>query len=66
MPQGDRTGPQGQGPRTGRALGFCSGYNTPGNTKGFDEEMGRGFGSGRGKGRGMGYGRGRRRRNRFD
>lgn len=64
MPQGDRTGPTGQGPRTGRALGYCSGYDKPGNTKGFDEGKGRGFGRGRGKG--MGYGKGRRRRNHFD
>ncbi|QRX63171.1 DUF5320 domain-containing protein [Dysgonomonadaceae bacterium zrk40] len=30
MPSGDRTGPLGQGPRTGRARGFCSGYDAPG------------------------------------
>jgi hypothetical protein len=30
MPQGDRTGPMGQGPRTGRAFGFCSGYDNQG------------------------------------
>ncbi|MBN1416107.1 MAG: DUF5320 domain-containing protein [Bacteroidales bacterium] len=60
MPQGDRTGPMGQGPRTGRALGFCSGYDSPGYTKGFGSGMGRGFGFGygRGMGRGRGYGRG--------
>src|SRR4030042_4255949 len=58
MPGGDRTGPMGQGPRTGRALGFCSGYDTPGYVKGFGGGMGRGFGFGRGMGRGMGYGRG--------
>ncbi|MBW2336933.1 MAG: DUF5320 domain-containing protein, partial [Deltaproteobacteria bacterium] len=23
MPQGDRTGPQGQGPKTGRSMGKC-------------------------------------------
>ena len=57
MPQGDRTGPMGQGPRTGRSLGFCSGYDTPGFSKGFGGGMGRGFGFGRGRGRGMGYGR---------
>jgi len=28
MPQGDRTGPNGAGPRTGRGLGYCTG-NTP-------------------------------------
>jgi len=30
MPRGDRTGPQGMGPRTGRAMGYCSGYDAPG------------------------------------
>ena len=30
MPGGDRTGPMGMGPRTGRAAGFCSGYGFPG------------------------------------
>jgi len=30
MPYGDRTGPLGQGPRTGRGLGFCEGYGAPG------------------------------------
>ncbi len=59
MPQGDRTGPMGQGSRTGRALGFCSGYDTPGYTKGFGGGMGRGYGFGRSRGRGMGYGRSR-------
>jgi hypothetical protein len=43
MPLGDRTGPMGQGPRTGRALGFCSGYDSPGYTKGVGGGMGRGF-----------------------
>jgi hypothetical protein len=37
---GDRTGPMGRGPMTGRALGFCqgnptSGYTTPGYGQGF-------------------------------
>ena len=59
MPQGDRTGPMGQGSRTGRALGFCTGNNTPGFAKGFGGGMGIGFGFGRGHGRGMGSGRGR-------
>ena len=44
MPAGDRTGPLGQGPRTGRASGFCSGYNTPGNVTSFGGGMGRGRG----------------------
>jgi len=30
MPFGDRTGPLGLGPRTGRAAGFCAGYGMPG------------------------------------
>ncbi len=30
MPGGDRTGPWGEGPRTGRKAGFCSGYKMPG------------------------------------
>lgn len=30
MPGGDRTGPMGFGPMTGRAAGYCAGYNVPG------------------------------------
>ena len=30
MPGGDRTGPRGAGPMTGRAAGYCAGYATPG------------------------------------
>lgn len=30
MPRGDGTGPTGMGPRTGRGMGYCSGYSTPG------------------------------------
>ncbi|MHA1972014.1 MAG: DUF5320 domain-containing protein [Candidatus Hodarchaeales archaeon] len=60
MPRGDRTGPWGQGPRTGRGLGYCSGYATPGYTKGPGMGWGRGYGGGRGwrggGGRGWGYG----------
>lgn len=59
MPSGDRTGPMGQGSRTGRALGLCSGNDTPGYAKGFGGGMGRGSGFGRGRGMGMGYGRSR-------
>ncbi len=55
MPRGDRTGPMGQGPVTGRGLGYCSGYESPGFAKGFG--MGRGFGRGRGFGH-YGFGRG--------
>ena len=54
MPAGDRTGPMGQGPMTGRGAGFCAGNNAPGYGRG------RGFNrfSGNSSGRGMG-GRGR-------
>ena len=56
MPRGDRTGPMGYGPMTGRGLGYCAGYASPGYTKpGFGY---RGFGGGWGRGWGRGYGRG--------
>jgi len=66
MPRGDRRGPNGMGPMTGRAAGFCSGSNTPGfaNTGavgGYGQGMGagRGFGGGfHGAANGAGYGRG--------
>jgi len=48
MPQGDRTGPMGMGPMTGRRMGYCAGYDRPGfANQGFG---GRGFGRGRGMG----------------
>ena len=49
MPRGDRTGPRGLGSRTGRRLGLCSGYSSPGYTKG--PGMGMGWGQRRGYGR---------------
>ncbi len=60
MPLGDRTGPVGAGPRTGRGLGLCNGYAVPGylNT-GYGYGRGAGFGRGGGFRRGMGYGFGR-------
>ena len=61
MPSGDRTGPEGYGPRSGRSLGYCSGYDSPGYIKGVPRGgrgCGRGFGRGPGKGFGRGYGRG--------
>jgi hypothetical protein len=63
MPRGDRTGPDGMGSMTGRNLGYCNGYDSPGFTKGVPRGgagfgMGRNFGRGRGYGRGMGVGRG--------
>ena len=30
MPRGDRTGPMGHGPMTGRGAGYCAGFDTPG------------------------------------
>ena len=45
MPRGDRTGPAGMGPMSGRAAGFCAGLNRPGFMSG---GFGRGFGMGRG------------------
>lgn len=30
MPRGDRTGPMGAGPMTGRRAGYCAGYGMPG------------------------------------
>jgi len=53
MPRGNKTGPAGQGPLTGRGRGYCAGYNQPG-------FMTPGFGGGRGWGRGLGRGFGRR------
>ena len=57
MPRGDRTGPMGEGPMTGRQLGYGAGYDSPGYTKSPGIGMGRGFfGRGRGFfGRGRGY-----------
>lgn len=54
MPGGDRTGPAGLGPMTGRAAGFCAGYPMPG----YANPIGRRgfFGRGRGFG-GGGWGR---------
>ncbi|MBN2525228.1 MAG: DUF5320 domain-containing protein [Deltaproteobacteria bacterium] len=54
MPQGDRTGPNGQGPMTGRMAGFCAGYEVPGYAS---APMGRG-GGGFGRRCGRGYRRG--------
>jgi hypothetical protein len=53
MPGGDRTGPEGRGPMTGRRAGFCTGNQAPGY-----EKPRYGFGRGLGRGSGRGYGRG--------
>ncbi len=56
MPGGDHTGPLGQGPRTGRAAGYCAGYDMPGY---MNPIPGGGYG-GLGRGRGGGWGGGGR------
>ena len=48
MPGGDRTGPRGMGPMTGRGRGYCAGFAAPGYVN-----------AGTGWGRGMAWGRGR-------
>jgi hypothetical protein len=61
MPRGDRTGPQGQGPKTGRGLGKCStkgGSPAPLGQDGMGTGRGQGRGSGKGAGRGQRKGRG--------
>lgn len=61
MPRGDRTGPNGMGPRTGWGLGFCNGNDEPGfaNTAYWAGRRGRrGGGRGRGARPGRGGGRG--------
>ncbi|MCP4634568.1 MAG: DUF5320 domain-containing protein, partial [candidate division Zixibacteria bacterium] len=57
MPGGDKTGPLGAGPRTGRAAGYCTGYGMPGYANPMPG-YGRGFGGGYGRGYGQGFGRG--------
>jgi hypothetical protein len=54
MPGGDRTGPAGMGPMTGRAAGYCGGYSAPGYINPYS---GRYSGAGRFAfgGRGRGY-----------
>ena len=61
MPGGDRTGPMGMGPMTGRAAGYCAGSAAPGFVS---APGGRGFGGG-GRGQGGGGRGGRGRRNQF-
>ena len=50
MPREDGTGPSGFGPMTGRSLGYCAGYSSPGYVR--MPGWGRGCGGGRGFGRG--------------
>jgi hypothetical protein len=51
MPGGNRMGPMGQGPMTGRRRGWCGGANVLAN----DTGNGCHFGMGRGGGRGRGW-----------
>ena len=55
MPGGDRTGPAGMGPMTGRAAGYCAGFSTPGYMNPYGGRLGLGFGWGRGRGRGFAW-----------
>jgi len=52
MPGGDRTGPMGAGPMTGRGAGMCAGYDVPGY---MDPAFSRGSRGGRGRGFGRGF-----------
>ena len=52
MPFGDRTGPLGLGPRTGRGAGYCSGFAAPGFV---NRAAGFGFFGGGCGGRGSGW-----------
>ncbi|MGC9320600.1 MAG: DUF5320 domain-containing protein [Armatimonadota bacterium] len=64
MPAGDGTGPMGMGPMTGRAAGYCAGYEAPGYANPgprMGMGWGRGWGGGWGGGGGWGRGRGWRR-----
>ena len=60
MPRGDKTGPEGFGPMTGRRMGFCVGNNVPGftNNLGRRANFGRGMRNGFGRGFNQGFGRG--------
>lgn len=63
MPNQDRTGPEGQGSRTGRGLGKCNPNNKDLNEGASEEQrQGKGHGQGRGRGQGKGLGRGQGRK----
>jgi hypothetical protein len=68
MPFGDRTGPRGMGPMTGRGAGYCTGFRWPGFANLIPGSARGGFGLGfrtwyggrrgswgRGRGRGFGW-----------
>lgn len=59
MPAQDKTGPNGQGPMTGRRMGQCAENNQSGNTTlngGFGRRSERGMGRRYGCGNGFGFG----------
>lgn len=51
MPRGDKTGPEGLGPMTGRRMGYCAGKDNPGfyHNSEFGFGLGRGYRGGQGK-----------------
>ena len=57
MPRGDRSGPSGDGPKTGRGMGYCTGNEHPGSIN-LNSNWGGGYGRrfrvGPGFGRGAG------------
>ena len=67
MPGCNGTGPNGQGPMTGRGMGYCHATDNVNAGQpvdaGFGRGMGRGRGCGMGRARGFGAGRGLRFRN---
>ena len=60
MPGGDRTGPDGKGPKTGRGLGKAAGNNM-GRSKGQGQGQGQGRNVGNSRSQGTGRGRNRNR-----
>ncbi|MCK5839443.1 MAG: DUF5320 domain-containing protein [Bacteroidales bacterium] len=59
MPRGDRSGPSGEGPKTGKGMGYCTENEHPGYMNTFSNRgrgFGRGFQGGQGYGRGAGFG----------
>ena len=59
MPGLNGTGPNGQGPMTGRGMGNCNTTENVNTARPFGAGLGRGFGRGMGRGRGRGFGLGR-------
>ena len=57
MPRGDRTGPSGEGPNTGRGMGYCTDNDQPGHMNP-QSNWGRGYGRRFRGGPGYGWGGG--------